>query len=61
MYKRVKGTENEAIFVKRKYKLENVENVSFEIMAGDFNRTINRLIFVIIVIYKKYSITYDIV
>lgn len=30
-------------------------------MAGDFNRTINRLLFVIIVIYKKYSITYDIV
>lgn len=57
MYKRVKGTENEVIFVKRKYKLENV---SFEIMAGDFNRTINRLIFVIIVIYKKYSIAYDI-
>lgn len=57
MYKRVKGTENETIFVKRKYELENV---SFEIMAGDFNRTINRLIFVII-IYKKYSITYDIV
>lgn len=57
MYKRVKGTENETIFVKRKYELEDV---SFEIMAGDFNRTINRLIFVII-IYKKYSITYDIV